>query len=271
MSICKPANLATIDITVAGHWGQMAPQHDALPILKRMRTAALAKVRLLSDGQPPSLVVEGDPHNPDLPLVDVRPRGDGAAWIWLRVDGPFYAQLCYQFGHELGHVLCNRWGGGQANMPAPPSQWIEEVLVEAFGLYGLRALVPLWQEMPPQPYMERYHEHLMDYVEEVLRQCRSLRQQRGLPENFSSWYTTLAKELEEATKLPGAPQIFVPQVYDTFVNEPDLREDLGALNRWPERSSVPIKQYVELWKQSCRQIGTVGRLPNILVESFRLS
>jgi len=45
--------------------------------------------------------------------------------------------------------------------------------------------------------------------------------------------------------------------------EKDARsiEDLGALNRWPERSSVPIEQYLRLWKKSCNEIGTVARLP----------
>jgi hypothetical protein len=87
---------------------------------------------------------------------------------------------------------------------------------------------------------------------------------------LSSWYPTLKKELEEATKLPGAPQLLVPHVYDLFVDQPDLREDLGALNRWPERSSVPVDRYVQLWKQSCREIGTMGRLPDALVDSLGL-
>lgn len=271
MCLCSPGDLAGIPIVAAGYWGQMSADENALPVLERMRTAALANVKLLSDRQPPKLVVEGDPHNPNLPLVDVRHREDGAAWIWLDVDGPMYNRLCYQFGHELGHVLCNRWNGGHANMPSPPCQWIEEVLVEAFGLYGLRALVPLWEDTPPRTYMAGYHVHLATYAEDMLREHRIHRQERELPEDLSCWYAILAPQLEQATNLRGpAPRIFVPYVYEMFVNDPTLREDLGALNRWPERSSVPIQRYVKLWKESCRDIGSIGRLPDLLVDRLGL-
>jgi hypothetical protein len=271
MSHPPTPDLSGIPIAATGSWGAMNGEADALPVMEQMRTAALAEVRLLSDRQPPRIVVEGNPHNPDLPLVDIRPREDGAAWIWLRVDGPVYAKLAYQFGHELGHVLCNRWNGGQANLPATPCQWIEEVLVEAFSLFGLRALAPLWAKQPPREYMNDYHVHLIPYVEETLRAHASHRQARTLPDEVSSWYRVLAGELDQAVNLRvPAPQMIVPFVYDIFVKDPALREDLGALNRWAERSSVPVTRYMELWKQSCREIGSVGRLPDLMVETFGL-
>ena len=43
-----------------------------------------------------------------------------------------------------------------------------------------------------------------------------------------------------------------------------LVEDLGAMNRWPERTSFDLKQYLERWQASCAEIGTPGHLPKRL-------
>ena len=54
--------------------------------------------------------------------------------------------------------------------------------------------------------------------------------------------------------------------------ETDARsvEDIGALNRWPERSAAPIEQYLRLWERSCDEIGAAGRLPKRLVDLLGL-
>jgi hypothetical protein len=38
-------------------------------------------------------------------------------------------------------------------------------------------------------------------------------------------------------------------------------EDMGALNRWPRRTGVPVAKYISLWQQSCAELGAGGRLP----------
>ena len=38
-------------------------------------------------------------------------------------------------------------------------------------------------------------------------------------------------------------------------------EDLGALNRWPARSAVPVEEYLSLWQASCAELGASGHLP----------
>jgi hypothetical protein len=47
-------------------------------------------------------------------------------------------------------------------------------------------------------------------------------------------------------------------------------EDLGAVNRWLGRSGVPPEEYLRLWRASCAQIGTPGRLPARLQDIFAL-
>jgi virginiamycin B lyase len=46
-------------------------------------------------------------------------------------------------------------------------------------------------------------------------------------------------------------------------------EDLGAVNRWPARSEVPLGDYLRLWQESCAEIGAPGMLPARLAQSLR--
>jgi hypothetical protein len=46
--------------------------------------------------------------------------------------------------------------------------------------------------------------------------------------------------------------------------------DMGALNLWPERTSVPIEEYLTKWEESCRRLDAPGRLPARLRKLFRL-
>ena len=187
-------NIAIVPIAVSGKWGAMDGEENAKPVILSMRSAALTGMRLLSDRQPPGIVVEGDPDNTDLPLTSIRPYPDGSAWIWLRVNGPLYAKLAYQFGHELGHVVCNSWGPDA--MPSRPCQWIEEALVEAFGLRGLTALGKRWFDHPPRPYMADYARNIQPYVDETIGNFREIRDRRNLGVDSRNWFGLSRAELK---------------------------------------------------------------------------
>jgi len=103
-----------------------------------------AGVRLLSDQQPSGLWVEDRMSGP--PDIWLHDHPNRIAWIVVDIRGNFWCQLAYQFGHELGHVLANSWG--PASKPRPPSQWLEEDLVEAFSLRGLGRLADSWKGRP---------------------------------------------------------------------------------------------------------------------------
>ena len=121
--------------------------------------------------QPDRLKVEGRvsvvPHiwldgtNPTTASVII----DGSGRNWCR--------LSYQLGHELGHVLCNSW---QANaLPLRPTQWLEEILAEAFSLRGLARLADSWSEDPVLRDYPDYAKHLRRYRELTHRTVPSWR------------------------------------------------------------------------------------------------
>jgi uncharacterized protein with von Willebrand factor type A (vWA) domain len=48
---------------------------------------------------------------------------------------------------------------------------------------------------------------------------------------------------------------------DAVLEYRDRTPAIGAMNRWPERATLDLKQYLERWQASCAEIGTPGHLP----------
>ena len=67
--------------------------------------------------------------------------------------------------------------------------------------------------------------------------------------------------LEQDGGITGAAQAVVTTMLNQFqANERGI-EDLGALNRWPGRTSVSMENYLQLWQASCHEIGASGSFP----------
>jgi len=62
----------------------------------------------------------------------------------------------------------------------------------------------------------------------------------------------------------------VPSMLHELEADPRSIEDIGAMNRWPEKTGVPIEQYMRLWEKSCKEIGAAGGLPKRLVDLLGL-
>jgi hypothetical protein len=136
--------LLSAPIELAGDWGHMLP-YAADQVVAHMRQACLDGVRLISDRQPTRLRV--DEHTSGPPAIWLHPDGSSMAWIIVDIGERAWAQVAYQFGHELGHVLANSWQPHAK--PALQCQWLEEALVEAFSLRGLGQLADRWAQDPP--------------------------------------------------------------------------------------------------------------------------
>jgi hypothetical protein len=52
------------------------------------------------------------------------------AWVIVDIGECDWSRLAYQFGHELGHVLCISWGSDAKSHP--PGQWLAEMFVNHF-------------------------------------------------------------------------------------------------------------------------------------------
>jgi hypothetical protein len=230
-----------------------------------MRQASLSGVRLLSDQQPDRLRVDDQTSGP--PHIWLHSDNPTTAWIVVDVGTRAWSQLAYQFGHELGHVMCNSWMW-KVETP-PPSRWLEECLAEAFSIRGLGLLADAWERNPPFPNDQRYGQALRNYRLNLIGKYSKAG--GGEPvKDLPAWLRTNRALLDGTSGLADYAGPAIVAVVNEMESDPRCVEDLGAVNRWPQRSAVPLEDYVRLWRSSCGEIKTSGRLPGRLQEIFSL-
>ena len=260
-----PLSLLTAPIELAGDWGHMLPR-SANQVVERMRHACLDGVRLVSDRQPTRLRV--DEHTSGSPSVWLHPDGSSMAWIIVDIGERDWSKLAYQFGHELGHVAANSW---QADAkPAPPCQWLEEAMVEAFSLRGLGRLAKSWRENPPFAGDNAFGDAIAEYRQNIIRAYTALAGSQGFTRDSAAWFIDHRSEIEIPGLNPFA-QAMSRTILAEYEAAPDCVEALGALNRWPGRSGIPIAEYLKRWEGSCAELQASPRLPVRLRELLSIA
>ena len=254
--------LLSAPLELGGEWGG-SPPHDALAVISRMREVCLSGVRLLSDRQPAKLRV--DDHTSGPPHIWLHEENPDTAWIVVDIGARDWCKLSYQFGHELGHVLCNSWQS-QAK-PKLPSQWLEEALVEAFSIRGLGLLADSWEERPPFPHDAAFADTIRKYRQDLIEKYRK---PAGEPPvlDMCAWLRRNRDALDHTGGVGVIEGPEIVQIVAALDGDKACVEDLGAVNRWPARSEVPVEEYLRLWQASCAEIHAPGQLPSRLAQSF---
>jgi hypothetical protein len=249
------ATLLTAPIELAGDWGRML-EGAAAQVVERMRHSCLYHIRLVSDRQPTRLRV--DEHTSGQPAIWLHPDGSSMAWIIVDIGERDWSKLAYQFGHELGHVFANSW---QADAkPAAPCQWLEEAMVEAFSLRGLGRLAKDWKKKPPFAGDNAFGDAIAEYRQNIVRAYAALADTQGLTRDPAAWFADNRREIEIPGLNPFA-QAMSLTILAEYDQAPDCMEALGALNRWPSRSGIPVGEYLQRWKESCAELQTSPHLP----------
>jgi len=254
----------TSPLEIEGDWGGSLPE-SARRVVLRMREACLTGVRLLSDRQPDRLRVEN--HSTGPPAIWLHADPVTTAWAIVDIDPRDWCKLAYQFGHELGHIFANSWNA--VAWPRPPCQWLEEAMVEAFSIRGLATLADGWERDPPFTGDSAFAGAIRRYRADLIEHYRKAGGQ-GPAADLAAWFAANRAAVEA---LHGLSEFLGPAVLAILAAlESDVAcvEDLGALNRWPERSSLPIEDYFEKWEASCAEIGASGRLPQRLKSQLKL-
>jgi hypothetical protein len=255
----EPATLASAPLELAGEWGG-SPRPAAMRVLARMREVCLEGVGLVSDRQPERLRV--DAHDSGPPAVWLHGDPARTAWVIVDIGARDWSKLAYQFGHELGHVLCNSWW--RDARPRPPCQWLEETMVEAFSLRGLGLLADSWERDPPFAGDAAFGRSIRDYRRNAVARYAA---DGG---DIGPWFRASRDALEHAGGVGLVEGPAIVAIAGALEADRAAVADLGALNRWPERSSVPLEAYLDRWSASCRQRGASGRLPAWLRATFGL-
>ncbi|HYI38749.1 MAG TPA: hypothetical protein VE053_00350 [Allosphingosinicella sp.] len=189
---------------------------------------------------------------------------DGAAMLRLTSIDNHWSQLAYQFGHELGHVLAGSWDGNA--LPRTPSHWVEEALAEACSLFILRRMAAAWPTDPPYPNWASYAECLDNYAGDRLAQLGACAPAQRYGGDLAGWYLATAAALHSAKALEDIVWPLIPSLVRALEGDTRLLASYGALNRWPERSTLPLAEYLDAWARSCSDLGLSPSLPGILRE-----
>lgn len=245
---------------LTGDWGDMRPE-SVLKVLEITRTSCLTGVRLVSDREPNRIRVQETTSGS--PSIWLHPDRSRTAWVMVDIGERAWIQLAYQFGHEFGHVLCNSWLSHAT--PSPPCQWLEEALVEAFSIHGLGRLAENWRAEPPFPDDNAYADAIVQYRDNWVQEFTALSAEKGCLQDFGGWFRANRPAIEALTSRSDsqAAAAVILQEYDRAEN---TIEALGALNRWPRRSAVPLADYLRLWEESCVELGADTALPRRLRE-----
>jgi hypothetical protein len=257
----SPVTLLNAPLEVQGEWGK-SPPGAATAVILRMREVCLAGVKLLSDQQPSGLRVEN--HTSGSPAIWLHNDSSSIAWIMVNIGERDWSKLAYQFGHELGHVLANSWGPD--SKPQRPCQWLEEALVEAFSLRGLGKLADSWEQHPPFKNDAPFANAIRQYQRSAIEKYRKIASNQMPDSRVDAWFRQYRSALEDDGGIAGPAQAVVPSMLHELETDARSIEDMGALNRWVERSAVPIEGYLRLWERSCDEIGAAGWLPRRLVD-----
>jgi hypothetical protein len=252
--------LLTAPIELAGDWGHMIPRSADL-VVERMRHACLDGVRLVSDRQPTRLRV--DEHTSGPPAVWLHPDGSSMAWTIVDISPQDWSKLAYQFGHELGHVMANSWQPHAK--PKLPCQWLEEAMVEAFSVRGLGRLAESWKQNPPFAGDNAFGDSLFSYRQNIIQNYSALADQQGLSHDAAKWFSDHRGEIEKPG-LNSFAQAFSVSILGEYERTPSCVEALGALNRWPGRTGVPIEEYFREWRASCAELQASPLLPTRMGE-----
>ena len=247
--------LLTAGLRLHGDWGGSASA-DLAAVIECMRAACLEDVALLSDRQPQELWVENRPDGN--PAVWLHADLLDTAWVMVVVGTREWCNLAYQFGHELGHVLANSWT--EDAMPRNPCQWVEEALVEAFSLRGLGRMAETWSHAPPFPDDQAYARSIWSYREAIRLDYRSDASNQGVDRGLAAWFEA-RKGLFASQGGIDAAAGAVTTMLELLESDAAMCADIGALNRWPERSGVPLDDYLKYWQASCAELNAPGRLP----------
>ena len=262
----QPSSVTLLDapLELQGEWGK-SPPRAAAAVISRMREECLADVRLLSDQQPSRLRVENrDSGNP---AIWLHTDASTTAWIIVNIGERDWSKLAYQFGHELGHVLANSWA--RNIKPRNPCQWLEEALVEAFSLRGLGKLADSWELRPVFANDAPFADAIRRYRRRAIENYAKIASNQMRNSAMDAWFRQYRLALEDNGTLAGSAQAAVTTMLHELDTDVRALEDLGALNRWRERSA-PIERFMRLWDKSCNEIGAAGWLPRRLVDLLGL-
>lgn len=181
-------------------------------------------------------------NDEDGPIVLFR-RGERNEYIVLvDIEGRTWAQLAYQFSHELCHILSN-YGSTQQDA----NQWFEEALCEGASIHAVKQMSNVWKTNPPYPVWQSYSTSLEEYYQNILAE-----QHRYLPagDNIANWYQREKISLRSNAGLRDKNEVVGTKIYSYFEQNPQRWRAMNYINVGNSNNQITLQQYLQDWENN---------------------
>jgi hypothetical protein len=155
--------------------------------------------------------------------------------VRLNTDDRAWAQLAFQFSHELCHVMCNYRNVKNQQL------WFEETLCECASLFALRQMSEDWKTNPPYSNWKSYSSALKDYA------AQRLETQDGNSDDLAKIYRSHREELEASATNRELNNMFAAKLLPLFEKNPSGWEAVRYINRGPAEENISFESYVNGW------------------------
>lgn len=233
------AGLSGLTIHVEGEgWGS-AGRDEVETLLKAVADQLTGGV---AHGLVSPIVVS---HAAGSPVTLFAKGPDGEYRVHLSARNRGWAQYVYQFGHELCHILSN-YDQRAHDAARRSTQWFEEALCEAAGLYALRSLAARWRTDPPYPGWEAYAPSLASYAERLVSEPH-----RRLPpgESAASWLERRLAVLAADPYRRDDNEVVANLLLPLFERDSAPWVVLRYLNLEPSGGADGLAAYVKEWRE----------------------
>jgi len=211
-----------------GEWGSSS----VADIKKVCESAAMMFTPHLQSGVAAPLLIQNDGSGP----ITLYRRGENNEHI-VRLDtkNRAWAQLAYQFSHELCHVMCNYRNVKNQQL------WFEETICEVASLFALRQMAEAWKTDAPYSNWKSYSVSLNDYANQRLN---------GLDtgsETLEELYIDNFDELQASATNREVNNKLASKLLPIFEKHPSAWEAVRYLNRGPAEENRAFDDYLRGW------------------------
>lgn len=221
-------------LKVESEWGNANPV-DVKAVLDSASQVISAHVGNRSLG---TVIIRNDSKGP----ISLYERGPNDEYIvMLDVKGRYWAQLAYQFSHEMCHLLTNY---DLAPNNITRQQWFEESICEAFSLFVLKKMAVQWEEEAPYPNWKSYAKELERYANEMLNQ-----RHRTFTPNLRQWYQEHKNTLETNpyAQERRLNEQFATHLLELMNSQPGQWGALNYLNLGENTDDRSLDRYLSDW------------------------
>ena len=213
-------------------WGDA----DPVDIERVLRSAARSLAEHVPDRTFPTLEVSRSTTSP----ITLYKRGpNGEIRVKLNVEGRRWAQFAFQFGHEMGHIVC-----GFEDYPNP-NAWFEETVCEVASLFVLGRMAESWKDRPPVPNWKDYAAALRKYRDDRMAGA-------ALPKGTSpaDWFREREASLRKDAVQRDLNLKMAAGLLPLFEEAPERWAAMASLNAVRGDASRSFARYLSDWSRS---------------------